>query len=64
MTGDRAHSKPKGYWDRAAKRGNGHGMYRSSDVESHVRCRTWRIEDRRFWNALCTVDIYGLTLAR
>jgi hypothetical protein len=23
-----------------------------------------RIEDNRFWNALCTVDMYGLTLAR
>jgi hypothetical protein len=23
-----------------------------------------RIEDNRFWNALCTVDMYGLTLAQ
>jgi 2-polyprenyl-3-methyl-5-hydroxy-6-metoxy-1,4-benzoquinol methylase len=43
MTGDRAHSKPDGYWDRAGEQGYSQAMYRSSDVESHVRGRLWRI---------------------
>jgi hypothetical protein len=67
MTGDRAHSKPDGSWDRAGEQGYRQAMYRSSDVETHVRGRLWqktRIEDNRLWNALCTVDMYGLTLAR
>src|SRR5271155_4586297 len=42
MTGDQAHSKPDGYWDRAGEQGYGQAMYRSSDVESHVRGRVWR----------------------
>jgi SAM-dependent methyltransferase len=29
-----------------------------------LRPMEMRIEDSRFWNALCTVDMYGLTLAR
>ena len=42
MTGDQAHSKPDGYWDRAGEQGYGQAMYRSSDVESHVRGRVWQ----------------------
>ena len=42
MTGDRAHSKPDGYWDRAGEQGYGQAMYRSSDVEAHVRGRVWQ----------------------
>jgi hypothetical protein len=43
MTGDRAHSKPDGDWDRAGEQGCGQAMYRSSDVESNVRGRLWQI---------------------
>ena len=43
MTGDRAHSKPDSYWDRAGEEGYGQLMFRSSDVESHVRGRLWRV---------------------
>ena len=43
MSGDRAHSKPDGYWDRAGEQGYGQAMYRSSDVEAHVRGRLWQI---------------------
>jgi 2-polyprenyl-3-methyl-5-hydroxy-6-metoxy-1,4-benzoquinol methylase len=43
MSGDRGHIKPKGYWDRAAEQGYGHAMFRSSDVESHVRGRLWDV---------------------
>jgi 2-polyprenyl-3-methyl-5-hydroxy-6-metoxy-1,4-benzoquinol methylase len=43
MSGDRGHIKPKGYWDRAAEQGYGNAMYLSSDVESHVRRRPYRI---------------------
>ena len=43
MSGDRAHSKPDGYWDRAGEQGYGPAMYRSSDVEAHVRGRLWQI---------------------
>jgi SAM-dependent methyltransferase len=50
MTGDRAHSKPDGYWDRAGEQGYGHAMYRSSDIETHVRGRLWQI----------AIDIAGL----
>ena len=50
MTGDRAHSKPDGYWDRAGEQGYGQAMYRSSDVESHVRGRVWQT----------AIDIAGL----
>jgi len=42
MTGDQAHGKPDGYWDRAGEQGYGQAMYRSSDVESHVRGRVWQ----------------------
>jgi|GEM_PF-1666668 len=42
MTGDQAHSKPDGYWDRAGQQGYGQAMYRSPDVESHVRGRGWQ----------------------
>jgi SAM-dependent methyltransferase len=42
MTGDRVHSKPDDYWDRAGQQGYGQAMYRSSDVESHVRGRGWQ----------------------
>jgi SAM-dependent methyltransferase len=41
MSGDRAPSKP-GYWDRAGEQGYGQAMYRSGDVESHVRGRAWQ----------------------
>lgn len=54
MTGDQAHSKPDGYWDRAGEQGYGQAMYRSSDVESHVRGRLWQI----------AVDIAWLILQR
>ena len=42
MTCDRAHGKPDGYWDRAGEQGYGQAMYRSSDVEAHVRGRVWQ----------------------
>ncbi len=42
MTGDRAHGKPDAYWDRAGEQGYGQAMYRSSDVEAHVRGRGWQ----------------------
>jgi 2-polyprenyl-3-methyl-5-hydroxy-6-metoxy-1,4-benzoquinol methylase len=50
MTGERAHSKPDGYWDRAGEQGYGQVMYRSSDVEAHVRGRVWQT----------AIDIAGL----
>ena len=50
MSGDQAHSKPDGYWDRAGEQGYGQAMYRSSDVETHVRGRVWQI----------AIDIAGL----
>src|SRR3984893_19333501 len=50
MTGDRAHSKPDGYWDGAGEQGYGQAMYRSSAVESHVRGRVWQT----------AIDIAGL----
>jgi 2-polyprenyl-3-methyl-5-hydroxy-6-metoxy-1,4-benzoquinol methylase len=43
MSGDQAPSRPDDYWDRAGEQGYGQAMYRSSDVESHVRGRVWRI---------------------
>jgi len=43
MSGDRASDKSGGYWDRAGEQGYGQAMYRSSDVESHVRGRLWQI---------------------
>jgi 2-polyprenyl-3-methyl-5-hydroxy-6-metoxy-1,4-benzoquinol methylase len=43
MSGDQAHSNPDGYWDRAGEQGYGQVMYRSSDVESHVRGRLWQV---------------------
>jgi len=42
MTGDPAAGKP-GYWDRAGELGYGQAMYRSADVETHVRGRLWQI---------------------
>jgi 2-polyprenyl-3-methyl-5-hydroxy-6-metoxy-1,4-benzoquinol methylase len=42
MTGDQVHGKPDDYWDRAGQQGYGQAMYRSSDVESHVRGRGWQ----------------------
>jgi hypothetical protein len=50
MTGDQAHSKPDGYWDRAGEQGYGQAMYRSCDVESHARGRVWQT----------AIDIAGL----
>lgn len=35
--------KPSTYWDRAGEQGYGRAMYRSSDVETHVRGRLWQI---------------------
>ena len=43
MNGDKAQNRPEGYWDRAGEQGYGQAMYRSSDVESHVRGRLWQI---------------------
>src|ERR1017187_9562684 len=43
MTGKRTQSKPDAYWDAAGERAYAQGMYRSSDVESHVRGRLWKI---------------------
>lgn len=43
MSGGHASDKPNGYWDRAGELGYGRAMYRSSDVEAHVRGRLWRI---------------------
>lgn len=31
------------YWDRAGEHGYGQAMYRSSDVEAHIRGRLWRV---------------------
>jgi 2-polyprenyl-3-methyl-5-hydroxy-6-metoxy-1,4-benzoquinol methylase len=42
MTGDRAHCNPDDYWDRAGEQGYGQAMYRSSDVEAHIRGRLWQ----------------------
>jgi 2-polyprenyl-3-methyl-5-hydroxy-6-metoxy-1,4-benzoquinol methylase len=43
MSGEEAPSRPDDYWDRAGEQGYGQAMYRSSDVEAHVRGRVWRI---------------------
>jgi SAM-dependent methyltransferase len=43
MSGDPAGTKPEGYWDRAGVQGYGQAMYRSADVETHVRGRLWQI---------------------
>jgi SAM-dependent methyltransferase len=43
MSGEGAPGKPDDYWDRAGEQGYGRAMYRSCDVESHVRGRLWRI---------------------
>jgi 2-polyprenyl-3-methyl-5-hydroxy-6-metoxy-1,4-benzoquinol methylase len=42
MSGDQPPSGPDDYWDRAGEQGYGQAMYRSSDVESHVRGRLWQ----------------------
>jgi len=43
MSGDMVPGRPQGYWDRAGEQGYAQAMYRSADVESHVRGRLWRI---------------------
>jgi SAM-dependent methyltransferase len=43
MTGKTAQSKPDAYWDRAGAQGYAGAMYRSADVESHVRGRLWKV---------------------
>jgi SAM-dependent methyltransferase len=43
MNGEEAPSRPEHYWDRAGEQGYGQAMYRSSDVEAHVRGRLWQI---------------------
>jgi SAM-dependent methyltransferase len=43
MVGKLAQSKPAIYWDRAGEQGYGRAMYRSAEVESHVRGRFWKI---------------------
>jgi 2-polyprenyl-3-methyl-5-hydroxy-6-metoxy-1,4-benzoquinol methylase len=43
MSGEEAPGRPDDYWDRAGEQGYGQAMYRSSDVEAHVRGRVWRI---------------------
>jgi SAM-dependent methyltransferase len=43
MSSNQLQSKPEAYWDRAGERGYGQAMYRSSDVEAHVRGRLWQI---------------------
>jgi SAM-dependent methyltransferase len=43
MRDEQAPSKPDGYWDRAGEQGYGQLMFRSPDVETHVRGRLWRI---------------------
>jgi cyclopropane fatty-acyl-phospholipid synthase-like methyltransferase len=43
MTSDEAASKGDNYWNRAGEQGYAQAMYRSSDVEAHVRGRLWRI---------------------
>ena len=43
MTGNPVETKPEAYWDRAGEQGYGQAMYRSSDVEAHVRGRLWRV---------------------
>jgi cyclopropane fatty-acyl-phospholipid synthase-like methyltransferase len=43
MSGNSVQSKPDAYWDRAGAQGYARAMYRSADVESHVRGRLWNI---------------------
>lgn len=43
MPGNQAQSTPDTYWDRAGEQGYGNAMYRSSDVEAHVRGRLWGV---------------------
>jgi 2-polyprenyl-3-methyl-5-hydroxy-6-metoxy-1,4-benzoquinol methylase len=43
MSGGRASGKSNRYWDRAGEQGYGQVMYRSADVELHIRGRLWRI---------------------
>src|SRR4051794_32670150 len=43
MAGNPGQSKPDAYWDRAGEQGYAQAMYRSSDVEAHVRSRLWRV---------------------
>jgi SAM-dependent methyltransferase len=42
MNGEPVSRKP-GYWDRAGEVGYGQAMYRSADVEAHIRGRLWQI---------------------
>jgi SAM-dependent methyltransferase len=42
MNGEPAQRRGDQYWDRAGEQGYGQAMYRSTDVESHVRGRTWQ----------------------
>lgn len=43
MGRQQAQLKPDAYWDRAGEQGYGQAMYRSADVEAHVRGRLWRV---------------------
>ncbi|MGC1355948.1 MAG: class I SAM-dependent methyltransferase [Xanthobacteraceae bacterium] len=42
MSGNQSHQTGDCYWDRAGHRGYAEAMYRSSDVEAHVRGRLWK----------------------
>jgi 2-polyprenyl-3-methyl-5-hydroxy-6-metoxy-1,4-benzoquinol methylase len=43
MGSEQSRQRADSYWDRAGDRGYAEAMYRSSDVESHVRGRLWKI---------------------
>jgi SAM-dependent methyltransferase len=43
MSADQSQQMGESYWDRAGHRGYAEAMYRSSDVESHVRGRLWKL---------------------
>ncbi len=43
MGSEQSQQRADSYWNRAGDRGYAEAMYRSSDVESHVRGRLWKI---------------------
>jgi cyclopropane fatty-acyl-phospholipid synthase-like methyltransferase len=42
MTGNQTHSEADAYWERAGELSYAEAMYRCSNVESHVRGRSWQ----------------------
>jgi SAM-dependent methyltransferase len=43
MSSNQGQSRPEAYWDRAGEQGYAQAMYRSADVELHVRRRLWQL---------------------